>query len=132
MKHSIGLNVLSLTVFLKRDVSHLELRLLSYMYTIQTLEARWGSTMSSQFIACNGVEQGPIMYPVIFSIYMDGVFAQLQRSCVGRHMGNHSTGCMSYADDNTLLKPTRSELEVLIAICDKYAEKDCVHDKSDE
>ena len=66
--------------------------------------------MSSQFTACNGVKQEEILSPILFSIYMDGLFEQLEKSGVGCHMGNHYTGCIGYADDLTLLTPTRSGL----------------------
>ena len=95
-------------VLLKRKVSPLVLRLLLYMYTKQKLQVRWGSSMSSQFTACNGVKQGAILSPILFSIYMDGLFEQLEKSGVGCHMGNHYTGCIGYAVDLTLLTPTRS------------------------
>ena len=55
--------------------------------------------MSSQFTACNGVKQGAILSPILFSIYMDGLFEQLEKSGVGCHY----TGCIGYADDLTLL-----------------------------
>ena len=77
--------------------------------------------MSSQFTACNGVKQGAILSHILFSIYMDGLFEQLEKSGVGCHMGNHYTACIGYADDLTLLTPTRSGLKVLIDICEKYA-----------
>ena len=77
------------------------------MYTKQNLQVRWGSSMSSQITACNGVKQGAIRSPTLFSIYMDGLFEQLEKSGVGCHMGNHYTGCIGYADDITLLTPTR-------------------------
>ena len=110
-------------VLLKRKVSPLTLRLMLYMYTKQKLQVRWGSSMSSQFTACNGVKQGAILSPILFSIYMDGLFEQLGKSGVGCHMGNHYKGCIGYADDITLLTPARSGLKVLIDICEKYADK---------
>ena len=116
-------------VLLKRKVSPdspLVLRLLLYMYTKQKLQVRWGSSMSSQFTACNGVKQGAILSPILFSIYMDGLFEQLEKSDMGCHMGNHYTGCIGYADDLTLLIPTRSGIKVLIDICEKYAHEYCV------
>ena len=97
------------------------------MYTKQKLQVRWGSIMSSQFTACNGVKQGAILSHILFSIYMDGLFEQLEKSGVGCHMGNHYTGCIGYADDLTLLTPTRSGLKVLIDICEKYAHEYCVN-----
>ena len=103
-KHSTG-TVIVRFVLLKRKVSLLVLRLLLYMYTKQKLQVRWGSNISTQFTACNGVKQGTILSPILFSIYMDGLFEQLEKSDVGCHMGNHYTGCIGYADYLTLLIP---------------------------
>ena len=38
-------------------------------------------------------------------------------------MGNHYTGSLGYADDLTLLAPTLSGLQVLIKICERYADE---------
>ena len=38
-------------------------------------------------------------------------------------MGNHYTGSLGYADDSTLLAPTLSGLQVLIRICERYADE---------
>ena len=94
--------------------------------SVTKLQVRWGSSMSSQFTACDGVKQGAILSHILFSIYIDGLFEQLEKSGVGCHMGNHYTGCIGYADDVTLLTPTRSGLKVLIDICDQYAHEYCV------
>ena len=51
---------------------------------------------------------------------------KLEKSGVGCHMGNHYTGGIGYADDLTLLTPTRSGLKVLIEICEQYADDYCV------
>ena len=101
-------------VLLKRQVSLLMLRLLLYMYTKQKCQVRWSCSISSQFTACNGIKQGAILSPVLFSVYMDGLFEKLEKSGVGCHMGNHYTGGIGCADDLTLLTPTRSGLKVSI------------------
>ena len=37
-------------------------------------------------------------------------------------MGNHSTGGIAYADDLSLLTPTKSGLQALIEICEQYVD----------
>ena len=113
-------------VLLKRQVSLLVLRFLLYMYTKQKLQVRWSCSISSQFTACNGIKQGAVLSSVIFSVYMDGLFEQLETSGVGCHMGKHNTGGIGCADDLTLLTPTRSGLKVLIEICEQYAHDYCI------
>ena len=82
---------------------------------------RWGNHTSEQFAACNGVKQGAILSPILFSVYMDGLFDKLEESGVGCHMANYYAGGLGYADDLTLLAPTLSGLIVLIKICGQYA-----------
>ena len=55
---------------------------------------------------------------------MDGLFEKIEKSGVGCHMGNHYTGGIVYADDLTLLTPRRCGLNVLIEICEQYADAD--------
>ena len=107
-------------ILLNRQMSPLVLRLLFYMYTNQKLQVRWGGTVSNKFTASNGVKQGAILSPILFSVYMDELFERLEKSGVGCHMGNHYTGSLGYADDLTLLAPTLSGLQVLIKICERY------------
>ncbi len=108
-------------VLLKRQMSPLVMRLLLYMYTQQKLQVKWGSKTSHQFDARNGVKQGGVLSPILFSVYMDGLFDRLKSSGVGCHMGIHFVGGLGYADDLSLLAPTLSALEKLVTICEDYA-----------
>ena len=110
-------------ILLNRKMSPLVLRLLVYMYTNQKLQVRRCGTVSNTFTASNGVKQGSIMSPILLSVYMDELFERLEKSGVGCHMGNHYTGSLGYADDLTLLAPTLSGLQVLIRICERYADE---------
>ena len=83
-----------------------------HMYTKQKLQVKWGCRISSQLTACNGVKQRAILSPILLSAYMDGLFEKLEKSGLGCHMGNHCTGGIGYADDLSLLTPTRSGLKV--------------------
>ena len=49
---------------------------------------------------------------------------------MGCHISNHNMGGIGYADDLTLLTPTRSGLKVLCEICKQYANDYCVKFKS--
>ena len=102
------------TDLLKRDVSPLVLRLLLHMYTNQTLCVRWGHALSNLFSVKNGAKQGGVLSPILFAIYTDGLLKRLQEAGVGCHMGNHFSGALAYADDITLLSPSRSGLDILV------------------
>ena len=70
-------------------------------------------TISNYCIVRNGVKQGGVLYPLLFSIYTDSLLKRLEESGVGCHMGGHFTGALAYADDITLLSPSMPGLGTL-------------------
>ena len=56
----------------------------------------------------NGVKQGGVLSPVLFSIYLDKLIAQLIHLGMGCCMNGLFTGVFIYADDITLLAPSRA------------------------
>ena len=79
-------------ILLNRQMSPLVLRLLFYMNTNQKLQVRWGGTVSNKFTASNGVKQGAILSPILFSVYirdenfqrireMSRILSRQDRSC---------------------------------------------------
>ena len=93
------------------------------MYTNQSLNVRWGTCVGDKFKVTNGVKQGGVLSPTLFSVYMDDLFERLQKRGVGCKMGNYFVGCLVYADDLTLLKrrPSKKALQIMIDICQGYA-----------
>ena len=85
------------------------LRLLMYMYTNQSLQVKWGTKVSHKFGVQNGVKQGGVLSPILFAVYMDGLFKRLQECGYGCRIGRHYVGGMGYADDLELLAPTQTE-----------------------
>ncbi|KAG1664568.1 hypothetical protein GQR58_019752 [Nymphon striatum] len=67
------------------------------------------------------VLQGSVLSPILFSVYMDDLFKRLERSGVGCSMGNYFVGCLTCADDLTLIAPSKKALQILINICEEYA-----------
>ena len=67
------------------------------------LKIRWGTSTSEEFKICNGVKQGVVLSPLLFSIYMDGLIERLKRSGVGCYICNMFLGAFCYADGCTLL-----------------------------
>ena len=106
---------------LERNVSPVVLRLLFNMYTKQKLKVKWSQFMSETFSVTNGVKQGGVLSPILFSLYVDDLLLELKNSGIGCHIGNSYVGCLSYADDITLLAPTGKALQNMINICENYA-----------
>ena len=72
------------------------------------------------FSVSNGVKQGGVLSPILFSVYLDGLLIKLMKKGVGCHMGNYFVGCLAYADDLTLIAPSRKALQIMINICEGY------------
>ncbi len=106
---------------LKRHVSPVILRILLYMYTKQSLRVKWAQHLSSIFTVTNGVKQGGVLSPILFAVYTDGLLRRLSETGAGCHIGSHFVGALAYADDITLVSPSRTGLCTLIQICEQYA-----------
>ena len=67
----------------ERRVPHIVIRMLAYWYTSQTFVIRWNNMLSDPFTVSNGVRQGSILSPTLFSIYLDSLSVKLSASGVG-------------------------------------------------
>ena len=110
-------------ILLFRDVSPLICRLLLNMYTKQSLRVRWSNIFSENFDVSNGVKQGGILSPILFSIYMDGLIANLRLCGMGCRISRYFVGVIVYADDVVLLAPSVRALRTMLGICLKYADE---------
>ena len=62
------------------EVCPVVLRFLIELYTNQKLRIKWGFSISELFCLKNGVKQGGVLSPVLFSIYFDELMTRL-RTC---------------------------------------------------
>ena len=69
----------------------------------------------------NGVRQGGVLSPQLFSVYVDELLEKLKINGVGCHIGHHFIGALGYADDIVLICPSLSGLRDMIKICEDYA-----------
>ena len=67
------------------------------------VQIKWNSIISEKYGIANGVKQGGLLSPIIFSIYMDNLIKRLKDSNIGCKIGNNYVGVFCYADDLTLL-----------------------------
>ena len=97
------------------------IRFLSSWYNVQQVSVRWGQSLSDSFSVSNGVRQGSLLSPVLFSVYLDELLEKLSKSGVGCHWGGAFVGALCYADDIVLLAPCASAMRHMLNICDSYA-----------
>ena len=111
------------TTLMKRGVHRLFLRLLLFIYLNQQCNVKWGGKLSTSFSVSNGVRQGAVSSPLLFSVYIDDLFKLLRRSGLGCHISSIFYACFGYADDLLLLSASRSGLQELVKICENFAKK---------
>ena len=91
------------------------------MYTKQLCHVQWGGEKSASFPISNGVKQGGVISPLLFSLYVDQLFLLLKRSGVGCHVGSTYAGAFGYADDIALIAPSLSSFKQMMKICENFA-----------
>ena len=106
-----------------RGVEPVFLRVLLYVYQNQLCDVKWGGKFSERFSVSNGVRQGAVSSPLLFSVYINELFKLLRNSGLGCHIANIFFACFGYADDLLLLSATRSGLQELVKICENFAAK---------
>ena len=53
------------------------------MYSNQLRHVKWGYETSASFSISNGVKQGGVISPLLFSLYIDELFLLLKQSGLG-------------------------------------------------
>ena len=104
----------------QRAVPKYIIRILAYWYAFQTMQVKWGNTVSECFHVGNGVRQGGILSPFLFNLYMDDLSKQLNLCKTGCITGNSVINHLMYADDLVILSPYSAGLQELMNICSQY------------
>ena len=83
---------------------------------------KWNSCLSESFGVTNGVRQGGVLSPVLFTVYLEELLQRLTSLDIGCHVGHHYVGSLCYADDIALLAPSPSAaLRILLRECELFA-----------
>ena len=108
-------------MLLERRMHPCLIRFLLSSYLCQRLNVKWRHFCTSPFATSNGTKQGGVISPILFIIFVDGLFVRLEERGVGCYLGNRFAGVGGYADDVSLLAPTLEAARVMIAVCCEYA-----------
>ena len=79
---------------------------------------RWKNAFSDSFPISNGVRQGGVLSPILFTIYTDDLLDDLQNRGVGCFWDSVFAGAMGYADDVVLLAPSPAALRIMLHCCE--------------
>ena len=108
-------------LLLRRGLCPLVARFLAVLYTNQKIRVKWGNSMSDEFTARNGVKQGGVLSPVLFSIYLDELLDSLEKSGAGCYIGVNFAGAFAYADDVIILAPTLFALKRMLRVASSFS-----------
>ena len=90
-------------------------------YRSQQICIQLGNMKSAFFTISNGVRQGGIISPKLFSIYMDDLSIMLIKSGLGCHIDNTCVNHVFYADDLCIMAPYAITLQAWLNICHCYS-----------
>ena len=96
-----------------RNVPLCFLLVIVFWYANMHYNCRWGNSCSNSFPVRCGTKQGGILSPDFFSIYIDPLIRLLRNMKIGCHIVNLFIACLLFADDMTLLAPTRVSMQQL-------------------
>ena len=86
----------------------------------QQYTVKWGQNVAQNFTVSNGVRQGGVSSGVLFVVYIDDLLELLRKSGLGCKIRGVFYGAVIYADDIFLLSASRSGLQIMIDICQKF------------
>ena len=108
-------------LLLNKKICPLVARFLLKLYLQQKLRIKWNDSYSGTFNVSNGVKQGGVLSPLLFTVYMDVLLTRLKESNVGCHIDRKYLGSFAYADDIILLSPSVTGLKAQLKLCSEYA-----------
>ena len=108
---------------ISRGMCHLVARLILNLYTTTVYCVRWNGVLSETFNISNGVKQGGVTSPFLFTICMEALITKIKSHKIGCYVGDRNAAIFVFADDILLLCPTRSSAQKLLDECYDFAEE---------
>ena len=97
------------------------IRILIFIYAMQSANVRWNGSVSDFFSLSNGVKQGGVLSAILYCFYCNDLFNQLREMKSGCWINGEYMGILGYSDDNLLIAPSRSSLQSMLSVCEEYA-----------
>ena len=82
---------------------------------------KWNGVSSESFPVANGVKQGGVASPLLFTVVIDELIKSVRNLRTGCYIGHVCACIFVYADDVILLAPSRNAAQKLINQCMVFA-----------
>ena len=100
------------------DVNCLTVNLLAYWYCNQFAEVRWQNSVSARLFINNGVRQGDVLSPLLFTRYIRDMISTIVATNVGCANQGQLINLLAYADDLVLIAPSWRAMQRLLSVLD--------------
>ena len=104
----------------KKKLPVIVCRVLAFMYHEQTGFIKLRGRRSPPFRLTNGMREGAACSPILWAVYADGLLVMLRQSGLGCHVAGVWMGGFLYADDLSLIAPTRAILSSMLALVEAF------------
>ena len=106
---------------LKFDFPHYIWRLILKWYTDCSSSVLWNSSTSRSFPVHQGVRQGAVHSPSLYTIFVNDLLVELSSSGYGVWIDEVFCGAPMYADDLALISESEADLQHMLDIVSAYA-----------
>ena len=105
---------------IKRLIPDNLLLLFESWFAIGMTCVKWHNVWSRWFCLSCGIQQGRVLSPYLFAIYIDSLVEKVQACGYGCYLRHTCISCIIlYADDVLLLAPSVSSLQLILSVCVK-------------
>ena len=116
-------------LFLKlmdRNVPLCFLLLIMFWYMNMQYDVKWCGSHSIYFDVLCGTKQGGILSPDFFGLYINDLIIILKKKGIGCHILRRFIACILFADDMSLIAPTRQSMQQMLDVCADYCSRFCL------
>ena len=111
---------------MERKVPLCFLLMIMFWYMNMQYDVKWCRSYSKYFSVLCGTKQGGILSPDFFALYINDLIVILRKHGVGCHILRRFIACILFADDMSLIAPTRQSMQEMLDICAEYCKKFCL------
>ena len=87
------------------------------MYKDNIMKFRLGDVETGWMNNKTGVQQGCMMSPTLFNIYIEEMITRIRKAEIRATIENRKLGCLGYADDVVLLAESKKRHEQIAPHC---------------